>query len=45
MEKEWSFPSISWLHDELFDRDKGDFVASFAFLAEGSFKLQFLEYI
>lgn len=45
MEKEWSFPSISGLNDELFDPDKGDFVASFACLAEGSFKLQFLEYI
>lgn len=38
-------PSISRLNDELFGCDKGEFLASFACLAEGSFKLQFLEYI
>lgn len=45
MEREWSFPSISWLNDELLGQDKGDFIANLAYLAEGFCKLQFLEYI
>lgn len=45
MAAEWSFPSMSWLNDELLGGNKGDFTANLANLAEGFFKLQFLEYI
>lgn len=43
-ERKQAFPPVSCLNDELRSRDKGGFVESLADLAEGLFKLQYLEY-